>query len=43
MKSALQLFLTIIYTCAVISVSLLLITLAVIATFKAFLFLLSFI
>lgn len=43
MKSALQLFLTIIYGCVVISVSLLLITLIGIATIKAFLFLLSFI
>ena len=43
MKIALQLFLTIIYTCAVISVSLLLITLCVIAFIKALLFLISFI
>lgn len=41
MKSALQLFLTIIYTCAVISVSLLLMALIAVATLKAFLFILS--
>lgn len=43
MKSALQLFLTIIYTCAVISISLLLMALVGVATIKAFLFILSLI
>ena len=41
MKIALQLFLTIIYTCVVISVSLLLIALMAVATLKSFLFILS--
>lgn len=41
MKSALQLFLTIIYTCVVISISLLLMALIGVATIKAFLFILS--
>lgn len=41
MKSALQLFLIIIYTCVVIGVSLLLMALIAVATIKAFLFILS--
>ena len=41
MKSALQLFLIIIYNCAVISVSLLLMALMAVATLKVFLFILS--